>query len=142
MKRRDFFKLGARKAAQVAYKVANDRATSRARNWIRPPFAVAELDFLIACTRCDQCIAACPHDVLFALPARLGIQVAGTPAMDLLVKGCQMCEGWPCVTACEPVALVTISLIQRRRAMAGKVRAAHANQRPVRHSEVGPGRAE
>jgi len=107
MKRRDFFKLGARKAAQVAYKVTNDRVTKRARNWIRPPFALPELDFLIACTRCDQCIEACPHDVLFTLPARLGIQVAGTPAMDLLAKGCQMCDGWPCVTVCEPNALIS-----------------------------------
>jgi ferredoxin-type protein NapG len=105
MERRDFFKLGARNAAHVTYKLASARAANRARNWIRPPFALAELDFLLACTRCDQCIEACPHDVLFALPARLGVQVAGTPAMDLLAKGCHMCDGWPCVGACEPNAL-------------------------------------
>ncbi len=105
MKRREFFKLGARKAAHVAYKTASARAAKRARNWIRPPFALDELDFLIACTRCDQCIEACPHDVLFTLPVRLGIEVAGTPAMDLLAKGCHMCDGWPCVSACEPAAL-------------------------------------
>lgn len=105
MKRRDFFRLGARKAAHVAYKTAGARAAQRARNWIRPPFALAELDFLIACTRCDACIDACPHGVLFPLPVRLGVQVAGTPAMDLLAKGCHMCEDWPCVSACEPAAL-------------------------------------
>lgn len=105
IKRRDFFKLGARKAAHLTYKAASARAANRAQNWIRPPFALAELDFLLACTRCDHCVEACPHDVLFTLPARLGIQVAGTPAMDLLAKGCHMCDGWPCVNACEPGAL-------------------------------------
>ena len=84
MDRRDFFRTGARKTAEIAYQVASDRAARRAQSWLRPPFAVDELDFLLACTRCDKCIEACPHHVLFKLPARLGLRVAGTPAMDLL----------------------------------------------------------
>jgi ferredoxin-type protein NapG len=43
--------------------------------------------------------------VIFKLPARYGIEVAGTPAMDLANRGCHLCEDWPCVTACEPHAL-------------------------------------
>ncbi len=105
MKRRDFFKYGAHKTAKFAFKLAGDNAVRRAENWVRPPFAVKELDFLLGCTRCDKCIEACPHDVLFALPARHGLQVAGSPAMDLLVRGCQMCRDWPCVMACEPEVL-------------------------------------
>jgi len=76
-----------------------------AENWIRPPFAVNELDFLFDCTRCDKCIKACPHDVLFKLPAKWGVKAVGTPAMDLRVRGCHMCQDWPCVTACEPKVL-------------------------------------
>ena len=71
MKRRDFFKLGARKAAHVAYKTASARAAKRARNWIRPPFALDELDFLIVCTWCDQWYRG--------LPARCPVHAAGTP---------------------------------------------------------------
>ncbi len=72
MDRRDFFRTGVRKTAEIAYRVASERAARRAGNWIRPPFAVDELDFLLACTRCDACVEACPVDACFAedqLPA-------------------------------------------------------------------------
>ena len=85
--------------------MAGETAAMWAENWIRPPFAVNELDFLFDCTRCDKCIKACPHDVLFKLPAKWGVKAVGTPAMDLRVRGCHMCQDWPCVTACEPKVL-------------------------------------
>ncbi len=105
MKRRELFKLGAQKTAKVAFELAGEKAARRAGNWLRPPFAVKELDFLIDCTRCDKCIEACAPGVLFKLPARHGLQVAGTPAMDLLHRGCHLCDDWPCVNACEPGVL-------------------------------------
>ena len=33
--------------------------------------------------------------------------MAGTPALDLLNKGCHLCAAWPCVAVCEPGALKT-----------------------------------
>ena len=106
MDRRDFFRRGLGKATEVAVKVADKKVSDRAKHWIRPPYAIAELDFLLACTRCNACIEACPHDVIFPLSARLGANVASTPALDLLKKGCHLCDDWPCVTACEPKVLV------------------------------------
>jgi ferredoxin-type protein NapG len=105
MKRREFFRLGVRKAAEITAQVAYARVSSRAEGWIRPPFAANEPEFLARCTRCDKCIEACPHGVLFALSADLGHRAAATPAMDLLKRGCHMCADWPCVGACEPDAL-------------------------------------
>jgi ferredoxin-type protein NapG len=105
MKRRDFFKAGAGRAARALVGVLDDKAESRAESWIRPPFARRELDFLLTCTRCDDCIAACPHQVIFKLPAKLGVQVVGTPVLDLANKGCHLCADWPCVAACEADAL-------------------------------------
>ena len=105
MDRRAFFKLGAEKISKTAVKLVDDKVKKRAGRWIRPPYAIEELDFLLACTRCNKCIEACPHDVIFKLSAMLGVQVVGTPAMDLLNKGCHLCEDWPCVTVCEPKAL-------------------------------------
>jgi len=31
--------------------------------------------------------------------------VVGTPAMDLLNKGCHLCDNWPCINACDTGAL-------------------------------------
>jgi len=105
MDRRSFFKVVTDKIGNSVVKEVDNHVNKRARHWIRPPYALQELDFLMACTRCDKCIEACPHQVIFKLPARLGAQVMGTPAMDLLNKGCHLCEDWPCVNACEPGAL-------------------------------------
>ncbi len=106
MDRRAFFKTIVDKTAKTAVKVADSHVSSQASHWIRPPYALDELEFLLACTRCDKCIEACPHNVIFKLPGRLGAQVIGTPAMDLLNKACHLCEDWPCVEACEPKALI------------------------------------
>ncbi|MCP5072662.1 MAG: 4Fe-4S dicluster domain-containing protein [Rhodobacteraceae bacterium] len=103
--RRSFFRLGVHKAAKAVVDRAEARLEQRAVHYIRPPFALGEVDFLLACTRCHDCIAACPHDVIFPLSARLGIEVVSTPALDLLNGACHLCEDWPCVNACEPKAL-------------------------------------
>lgn len=105
MDRRDFFKHLGRKASEKAIEHVEQRVEQKAVHWIRPPYAIAELEFLLACTRCDQCIEACPHNVIFPLPARRGGDVMNTPAMDLLNHGCHLCEEWPCVSVCEPGAL-------------------------------------
>lgn len=105
MDRRTFFKTGFEKITRTAVKTIEDRVEQRATRWIRPPFALDELDFLVNCTRCSACIEACPHQVIFPLSARLGATVTATPALDLLNKGCHLCADWPCVTACEPGAL-------------------------------------
>jgi ferredoxin-type protein NapG len=105
MDRRDFFRKAAGKVAKAAVEHADRKAVTRAEHWVRPPFAIDELEFLIACTRCNACIEVCPKGVVFPLSARLGAQVMNTPALDLLNKGCVCCDGWPCVAACEPGAL-------------------------------------
>ncbi|MBV1960378.1 MAG: 4Fe-4S binding protein [Immundisolibacteraceae bacterium] len=105
MDRREFFKSALKRGARSAVNHAEQQVEQKAKQWIRPPFAIAELDFLLSCSRCGDCIAACPHQVVFALPARLGAKVVGTPALDLLNKGCHLCSDWPCVEACNETAL-------------------------------------
>lgn len=105
MDRRDFFRRGFGKATEAVVKVADKHVSERAKHWIRPPYAIPELDFLLVCTRCSACIEACPHNVIFPLAARLGADVVSTPALDLLSKGCHLCNDWPCVNACDTKAL-------------------------------------
>jgi ferredoxin-type protein NapG len=110
MDRRSFFRSaidkGGNTVGKAVVKAADASVKKQASHWLRPPFALNELEFLLACTRCNDCIDACPHNVIFSLPARVGVRAAGTPALDLLNKGCHLCEDWPCVSACEVDALL------------------------------------
>lgn len=106
MDRRAFFKSALDKGGKKVVKAIDSSINKQASHWIRPPYALDELSFLLACTRCSDCIEACPHDVIFALSTRTGVKTAGTPALDLLNTGCHLCEDWPCVSACEAKALL------------------------------------
>ena len=103
--RRAFFLAGTRKVTKVALDQVDARVRQRATHWIRPPHALDELDFLTTCTRCGECIDACSYQVIFPLPSRLGAAITNTPALDLINKGCHLCEDWPCVTTCKAGAL-------------------------------------
>ena len=106
MDRRDFFKLGKKTLTKTAFDAAEIRAEQKAKHWIRPPFAQNELDFLLICSKCGDCIDACSYDVIFPLTLKAaGVSAVSTPAMDLLNKGCHLCEGWPCVSACKEPSL-------------------------------------
>lgn len=72
---------------------------------LRPPGAIEETEFLTRCTRCNDCAAACPHQVLFPLGASKGM-AAGTPSFDPVRAPCLLCEDLPCISACTTGALV------------------------------------
>ncbi len=71
---------------------------------IRPPGAVAEADFLAGCTRCGECISACPHRAILNAPQRYRA-AAGTPMIDVFGQPCLMCADTPCISACTPNVL-------------------------------------
>lgn len=105
MDRRDFFRTAISKASEIVVEHVDRKVASHAAHWVRPPFALLELEFLLTCTRCGDCIDACPHRVVFPLLAHRGTKFAGTPALDLSNKGCHLCEDWPCVKSCGVGAL-------------------------------------
>jgi ferredoxin-type protein NapF len=64
---------------------------------LRPPWSVAEARFRVACTRCGECISACPTGILKA-------DGEGYPFVDFSGGECAFCAA--CVTACRDGALV------------------------------------
>ncbi len=69
---------------------------SGSRRPIRPPWAIEESRFIDQCTRCGDCIAACPYHIIKEGRGKF-------PEMDFSLCGCDFCRD--CVTACEPAAL-------------------------------------
>jgi MauM/NapG family ferredoxin protein len=114
--RRDFFKLGLSSAAQTLEHAA--RALWRAvpgeehglpeqprSTWLRPPGALPEHAFLAACTRCNDCVAACPKWAVRKAGHELGPGLEGTPIILPAEQPCWMCKDMPCIPACEAGAL-------------------------------------
>jgi ferredoxin-type protein NapG len=71
---------------------------------LRPPGAIEESAFLAACTRCNACVEACPHDAITLAPPRLR-GAGGTPVLNPADAPCRMCDDRPCIAVCEPHAL-------------------------------------
>ena len=72
------------------------RAFGNSAPVLRPPWALPEEDFQDTCTTCDDCVSACPTDIL--TKAR-----AGYPVVDFSFGECTFCGD--CVTSCRPKAL-------------------------------------
>lgn len=76
------------------------------QNWrrlARPPGALPPAQFEKKCTRCADCIVACPYGVLFQMGPATG------PLMDPNLNACRLCPDTPCIDACETGALVPLA---------------------------------
>ncbi len=89
----------------VRVKKRSGSAAPRSLPVFRPPGAIAEDQFLAGCTRCGDCITACPHAAVIRAPARLG-PLVGTPIIEADAAACLMCEDFPCIASCQPGVLV------------------------------------
>jgi ferredoxin-type protein NapF len=76
----------------------------------RPPGARAEADFTEACTRCDDCIRACPQAIL--VRGR-----GGFPSVDFTLGGCTFCGA--CAAACTTGAFALPATAWQLRATIG-----------------------
>jgi ferredoxin-type protein NapG len=110
--RRDFLKdsvLSVAKAAQEFSKQA-DAAPVQAppplrADWLRPPGAAEEALFLERCTKCSDCIKACPPG---AIVAHAG---DGTPVLFADQSPCLLCDDFPCIAACATDALLPVDAV-------------------------------
>jgi ferredoxin-type protein NapG len=92
-------------AAQGAARTIDRVADRLAGDLLRPPGALREADFLLACTRCGECASACPHFAIRPAGADAGAAV-DTPHILPELAACYLCEDLPCVKACGDGALV------------------------------------
>jgi len=74
------------------------------QRYVRPPGALPELGFLAACTRCGDCLPACPVQAIVRAPTESGL-AAGTPYLNIQVQACIACADMPCARACPTEAL-------------------------------------
>ena len=103
--RRRFFSEGLKRLRAGAAELASGMIEKRIRRrYIRPPGAGSELAFLSRCTKCDDCVIACPHYAIFHLPGSAGV-AAHTPGIDPAKSPCLLCDDLPCIAACTTGAL-------------------------------------
>jgi ferredoxin-type protein NapG len=87
---------------RLARRLAEQPAGPPLRPLVRPPGALAEVEFLATCERCHACVEACPNHVLAAVGGR-GANIDGTPYMAFLDGYCELCRA--CAEACPSGAL-------------------------------------
>ena len=86
-----------------AQPVSNETTTQIHRtDWLRPPGAVEEVDFLERCTKCSDCLEACPFEAIQKS------SIDGTPVIFPDESPCQLCEDFPCIAVCETEALLGV----------------------------------
>lgn len=113
--RRDFFKdsvISVAKAAKEfsshADAVPEKPAPAMRADWLRPPGAVGEAIFLERCTKCSDCLKACPHESIV-------IHQDGTPVIYPDQMPCYLCDDTPCIAACATEALLPVASVNEAR---------------------------
>lgn len=88
---------------------------SQASTWVvRPPGALPEKDFLAHCSRCGQCVLACPYQTL-KLASTSDAAALGTPFFEPRKVACHLCTDMPCIQACPTEALQKLNNINEAR---------------------------
>jgi MauM/NapG family ferredoxin protein len=109
--RRDLLTGAGLLAGSWAGALAVDETRRRGPALLRPPGAGSERDFLSACTRCGQCVEACPSQVLHMGRAGKGPSM-GTPYFVARTAPCNLCAGFEsmrCIDACPTPALAELA---------------------------------
>ena len=100
--RRGFLRAGVGRWFDWIVERTEERIVQERR--VRPPGAQPELAFVTSCTRCGECVSACPVGAVLVVGTDGGL-AAGTPYLDLRRQPCIGCATMPCARACPTDAL-------------------------------------
>lgn len=112
IKRRDFFKGSiAATAALTVFGAATfvlDHKAAEAmprEDFLRPPGAIDEEDFLYGCIKCGLCVQICPVDAIKLAGSSEGLGF-GTPYIEPRLQACDFsCDALQCVETCPTAVL-------------------------------------
>lgn len=105
--RRQFFTNTFKKSKEVVYSAIDAGLKIKfRRKIIRPPGAIIEDQFLVTCTRCDNCVTACPYKAIHLVTQVHSGVLFKTPFIDPKHEACRFCEDMPCIEACTDNALI------------------------------------
>ncbi|MNR82030.1 quinol dehydrogenase periplasmic component [compost metagenome] len=105
MSRQQFLREGLSRFIQGFWGDTAATESAPAADWLRPPGALPEAEFLQACTRCDLCVKICPHWAL-KVATRHDAPPLGTPFLhDPEANACARCPDQPCISSCPTGAL-------------------------------------
>jgi ferredoxin-type protein NapG len=80
---------------------------SISEHWVRPPGAREEQDFLDTCSRCGECVRACPVQAIkLDLDGGSG---AGAPYIDTENQPCILCAELACMYRCPTGAILAVN---------------------------------
>ncbi len=74
------------------------------QHFLRPPGARDEQDFLNVCSRCSNCVHACPVQAIQL--DHSSHRAGGAPYIDPHISACVMCDGLSCMSSCPSSALL------------------------------------
>ena len=92
---------------------------------IRPPGSLEEKEFLDRCIKCDQCIRACPTNVLQPAIFSAGLEGLWTPILNMKIGYCEL-NCTLCGQVCPTGAIQRITIEEKTGV------GTHAEQGPVR----------
>jgi MauM/NapG family ferredoxin protein len=79
------------------------RKAPRIDRWLRPPGAMEPGEFESVCSRCGQCVEACPAEAIHLDPN--GLIADGFPYIVPADQPCVVCEDLACMKSCPTGAL-------------------------------------
>ena len=110
--RREFLKSGAIAVGALAivgvgasYLDKAPMGTQLHQDFLRPPGAIGEIEFMYGCIKCGLCVQICPVDAIKLAGIHEGLSY-GTPYIDVRNQACDFsCDALQCVETCPSAVL-------------------------------------